>query len=129
MYCHPKGLRCFANHSAFALTWSSLIVVPYPSQLFQPNGGVAIIVGVLFPARSPVRCVVVAARVFISPQISSTDSNIPKSRRRISMNHLPFPFAENSRFFMKRPSPLLLRPQRRQPPAPPLFAENDVPCF
>src|SRR6266702_283019 len=40
-YCHPYGLRCCANQSALALNCASLMVVPYPSQLFQPIGGVA----------------------------------------------------------------------------------------
>src|SRR5262245_2492394 len=40
-YSQPYAFRCSAIHFAFALNCSSLIVVPYPSQLFHPIGGFA----------------------------------------------------------------------------------------
>src|SRR6516164_11371092 len=39
-YCHPNCFRFWEIHFAFDFTCLSLTVVPYPSQLFHPRGGV-----------------------------------------------------------------------------------------
>src|SRR6516164_7996599 len=39
-YCHPNCFRFWEIHFAFNSTCFSFTVVPYPSQLFHPKGGV-----------------------------------------------------------------------------------------
>src|SRR5438094_726741 len=52
-YFQPKGFKCFANHSALARNSFSLMVVPYPSQLFQPMGGVSAKMAEWWPGMGP----------------------------------------------------------------------------